>query len=97
MIKTNNMKQKCIHCDGLGYFYNQATFQSEHCPHCEGKGYIETQHDLGGPVEQPAVVEAPKTTKKTKAKLDEVFPPEVIAELTAPADANSGGDVDGSK
>ena len=62
------MKQKCIHCDGLGYFYNQATFQSEHCPHCEGKGYIETpvevKHDLGGPVETP-VVEAPKPTKKS--------------------------------
>ena len=55
------MKQKCIHCDGLGYFYNQATFQSEHCPHCEGKGYIEVNHDLGGPVETPA----PKVTKKT--------------------------------
>ena len=61
------MKQKCIHCDGLGYFYNQATFQSEHCPHCEGKGYIEVNHDLGGPVETPVEtpVVAPKPTKKT--------------------------------
>ena len=60
--------KKCIECDGLGYFYNQATFQSEHCPHCEGKGYIETSHDLGGPVEVPVVeapVEAPKAPKKT--------------------------------
>jgi len=59
------MKQKCIHCDGLGYIYNQATFQSEHCPYCEGKGYIETSHDLGGPIETPVVVEAPKPTKKS--------------------------------
>ena len=55
---------KCIQCDGLGYFYNQSTFQSEHCPQCEGKGYIETvSHDLGGPVEVPKpVVEKLKKT-----------------------------------
>lgn len=55
---------KCIHCDGLGYYYNQATFQSEHCPHCEGKGYIEVKHDLGGPIEtpKPAVKKTTKTT-----------------------------------
>ena len=44
---------KCIQCDGLGYFYNQATFQSEHCPQCEGKGVIEVKHDLGGPTIAP--------------------------------------------
>lgn len=72
-------KTKCIHCDGLGYFYNQATFQSEHCPHCEGKGYIETSHDLGGPVEVPEmplvveepVIEAPKPKKTTKVSVVE--------------------------
>jgi len=32
---------KCIQCDGLGYHYNQSTFQSEHCPHCDGKGEFE--------------------------------------------------------
>jgi RecJ-like exonuclease len=75
-------KTKCIHCDGLGYFYNQSTFQSEHCPHCEGKGYIETvSHDLGGPVEVPKpVVEAPKKT--TKAPIVET--PVVVEEPTAP-------------
>jgi RecJ-like exonuclease len=80
-------KTKCIHCDGLGYFYNQSTFQSEHCPHCEGKGYIETvSHDLGGPVEVP-VVEAPKAPKKvTKAPVVEtpVVVEESVEESTAP-------------
>jgi RecJ-like exonuclease len=80
-------KTKCLHCDGLGYFYNQATFQSEHCPHCEGKGYIETiSHDLGGPVEVPVVeapVEAPKAPKKvTKAPVVET--PVSVEESTAP-------------
>lgn len=116
---------KCIHCDGLGYFYNQSTFQSEHCLQCGGTGKIDeptvasspveeqVSHDLGGPTlaepktpigintttsvynEEP-VAPAPKP-KKTKAKLDEVFTPEDISELTAPVDTNSGGDVDGSK
>ena len=76
---------KCLHCDGLGYFYNQSTFQSEHCPHCEGKGYIETvSHDLGGPVEVPEMplVEAPKAPKKvTKAPVVET---PVVDEPTAP-------------
>ncbi len=96
------MKQKCIHCDGLGYFYNQATFQSEHCPHCDGKGYIEVQHDLGGPtLAEPETQFGINTTtsvyndepvvtpkpKKTKAP--------VVEEPTV--DTNSGGDVDGSK
>ena len=92
MTKTNNMKQKCIHCDGLGYFYNQATFQSEHCPHCEGKGYIEVNHDLGGPVEQPVVVEAP-VAKPTKKSTKTVVETPVVEEPTV--DTNSGGDVDG--
>ena len=102
MTKTNDMKQKCVHCDGLGYFYNQATFQSEHCPHCEGKGYIETQHDLGGPVEQPVVeqpvvVEAPvaKPTKKTTKVVEPTITPEPTVEPEV--DTNSGGDVDGGK
>ena len=77
-------KTKCLHCDGLGYFYNQATFQSEHCPHCDGKGYIETvSHDLGGPVEvpeMPLVVEAPKPKKTTKPVVEET--PVVVAEPT---------------
>jgi RecJ-like exonuclease len=36
-------KIKCIPCDGLGYHYNQVTFQSENCPQCEGKGEFEVQ------------------------------------------------------
>lgn len=72
---------KCIHCDGLGYFYNQATFQSEHCPHCEGKGVIEV--NIAKPENPIAintttsvhndepVVEAPKPKKTTKAKVEE--------------------------
>jgi DnaJ-class molecular chaperone len=68
---------KCIQCDGLGYHYNQSTFQSEHCPHCEGKGVIEIKYDMGGPVEsieintttsvynEEPVVETPKAPKKT--------------------------------
>ena len=97
MTKTNDMKQKCVHCDGLGYFYNQATFQSEHCPHCEGKGYIETQHDLGGPVEQPVVVEAPvaKPTKKSTKVVEPTITPEPTVEPEV--DMNDGGDVDGGK
>ena len=59
------MKQKCIHCDGLGYVYSVATFRSEICTHCEGKGYVEISHDLGGPVVEQPVVEAPKPTKKS--------------------------------
>jgi hypothetical protein len=78
---------KCIHCDGLGYFYNQSTFQSEHCPHCDGKGYIETvSHDLGGPVEvpeMPLVVEAPKAPKKTTKPVVEETPV-AVAEPTTP-------------
>ena len=57
-------KIKCIPCDGLGYYYNQVTFQSEHCPPCEGKGVIEIVNETPTPV-----VEAPKAPKK--AKLDE--------------------------
>lgn len=93
------MKQKCIHCDGLGYFYNQATFQSEHCPHCEGKGYIEVSHDLGGPIETPEVpvVEAPvKPTKKsTKTTVEVPVEPTVEAPVEAPVEPQA--DVDGSK
>ena len=108
MTKTNDMKQKCVHCDGLGYFYNQATFQSEHCPHCEGKGYIdeptvttvpvEVNHDLGGPVEQPVVVEAPvaKPTKKTtKTVVETPVVEEPVVNDEPEVDMNSGGDVDG--
>lgn len=92
------MKQKCIHCDGLGYFYNQATFQSEHCPHCEGKGYIEVSHDLGGPIETPEVVETPtpKPTKKsTKTTVEVPVEPTVEAPVEAPVEPQA--DVDGSK
>jgi len=101
------MKQKFIHCDGLGYFYNQATFQSEYCPHCEGKGYIETSHDLGGPIETPEVpvVEAPvetpvetpvKPTKKsTKTTVEVPVEPTVEASVEAPVEPQA--DVDGSK
>jgi hypothetical protein len=98
MTKTNDMKQKCVHCDGLGYFYNQATFQSEYCPHCEGKGYIEVNHDLGGPVEQPVVVEAPvtKPTKKsTKTVVETPVVEEPVVNDEPEVDTNSGGDVDG--
>jgi DnaJ-class molecular chaperone len=101
MTKTNDMKQKCVYCDGLGYFYNQATFQSEYCPHCEGKGYIEVNHDLGGPVEQPVVeqpvvVEAPvaKPTKKSTKVVEPTITPEPTFEEPT-IDTNSGGDVDG--
>jgi len=60
---------KCIQCDGLGYFYNQSTFQSEHCPQCEGKGVFEVQ---SAPVidetkietSKPVVEELKKTPKK---------------------------------
>ena len=52
-------KIKCIPCDGLGYYYNQVTFQSEHCPPCEGKGVIEIVNETPTPV-----VEAPKAPKK---------------------------------
>lgn len=71
--------KKCITCDGLGYHYNQATFQSEHCLECNGTGVI-TQaiisHDLGGPIvvregnisnDEP-VIEAPKPKKSAKVK-----------------------------
>lgn len=100
MTKTNDMKQKCIHCDGLGYFYNQATFQSEYCPHCEGKGYIEVNHDLGGPVEQPVVVEAPvaKPTKKsTKTVVETPVIEEPVVNDEPEVDMNDGGDVDGGE
>jgi len=50
---------KCIPCDGLGYYYNQLTFQSEHCPPCGGKGVIEVVNETPTPV-----VEAPKAPKK---------------------------------
>ena len=60
-------KIKCIPCDGLGYYYNQVTFQSEHCPPCEGKGEIDVVNETPTPVE--TVVEAPKAPKKVK--LDE--------------------------
>ena len=52
-------KIKCIPCDGLGYYYNQVIFQSEHCPPCEGKGVIEIVNETPTPV-----VEAPKAPKK---------------------------------
>ena len=55
-------KIKCIPCDGLGYYYNQVTFQSEHCPPCEGKGEIDVVNETPTPVE--TVVEAPKAPKK---------------------------------
>jgi len=105
MTKTNDMKQKCVHCDGLGYFYNQATFQSEYCPHCEGKGYIEVNHDLGGPVEQPVVeqpvvVEAPvaKPTKKsTKTVVETPVIEEPVVNDEPEVDTNSGGDVNGGE
>ena len=100
MTKTNDMKQKCVHCDGLGYFYNQATFQSEYCPHCEGKGYIEVKHDLGGPVEQPVVVEAPvaKPTKKsTKTVVETPVIEEPVVNDEPKVDTNIGGDVDGGE
>jgi hypothetical protein len=102
------MKQKCVHCDGLGYFYNQATFQSEYCPHCEGKGYIEVNHDLGGPTlakpETPLAinttvsVEAPvaKPTKKsTKTVVETPVVEEPVVNDEPEVDTNSGGDVDG--
>ena len=89
MTKTNNMKQKCIHCDGLGYFYNQATFRSEHCPHCNGTGEIEIQD------ETPAVVEAPVAPKTTKKTTKTVVETPVVEEPTV--DTNSGGDVDGGE
>lgn len=82
---------KCTHCDGLGYFYNVATFQSEHCPHCGGKGYIET-------VETPVVVEAPiveapkpAVKKTTKTAVETPVEP-VIEPIIEPQ-----ADVDGSK
>lgn len=86
---------KCIHCDGLGYFYNQATFQSEHCPHCEGKGYIEVKHDLGGPVEQP-VVEAPKPTKKSTKTVVEA-PVEPVVEAPVEPTIEPQADVEPSE
>ena len=63
-------KIKCIPCDGLGYHYNQVTFQSENCPQCEGKGVNEVVNETPTPV-----VEAPKAPKKAP----------IVEELTAPA------------
>ncbi len=66
---------KCIQCDGLGYFYNQATFQSEHCPHCEGKGVVEVYTapviDETKIVNQTPVVEEIKKTPKKTTKVEE--------------------------
>ena len=64
---------KCIQCDGLGYHYNQSTFQSEHCPNCDGKGEFEVH---AAPVidetkidtSKPVVEELKKTPKKAKVE-----------------------------
>jgi RecJ-like exonuclease len=62
-------KIKCIPCDGLGYHYNQVTFQSENCPQCEGKGYIEVYtapviDETKIDTSRPVVEELKKTPKK---------------------------------
>jgi len=54
---------KCIPCDGLGYYYNQLTFQSEHCPPCGGKGVIEVVNETPTPIieklKKAPIVETP--------------------------------------
>jgi len=64
---------KCIQCDGLGYHYNQSTFQSEHCPHCDGKGEFEVHtapviEEIPVETQTPVVEELKKTPKKTKVE-----------------------------
>ena len=98
MTKTNDMKQKCVHCDGLGYFYNQATFRSEHCPHCNGTGEIEIQDETPAVVEAPVAPVAPKTTKKTtKTVVETPVVEEPVVNDEPEVDMNNGGDVNGGE
>jgi DnaJ-class molecular chaperone len=78
---------KCLQCDGLGYHYNQSTFQSEHCPHCEGKGVFEVHT---APVIDETKVETSKPiaeeNKKTaKRKVDEPIVIEDRPEVEVPS------------